>query len=107
MEQNNILKFVDGTEIEFAAGSTITDLIGVYDTFSEIDAVWSKMTEENLRGATFNGKAYENLAPYMVDIPGVTSGSIEVHFRLTSKGAIEILNEQIAELQQALADIAG
>lgn len=103
-----VLKFADGTEIEFAVGSKITDLIGIYDTFAEVDSVWAKMTEENLKGATFNGVAYENLAPAQVDFPSVAPlGKIEAHFRLSARSAIEILNEQIAELQQALADIAG
>ena len=108
MEQDNILKFSDGTEIEFAAGSTITDLIGVYNTFAEVDAVWAKLTEEKLRGVIFNGKSYENLAPFQVDIHGVVqNGAIEAHFRLSARSAVDILNEQIVELQQALADITG
>ena len=103
-----ILKFTDGTQIQFAAGSTITDLIGVYESFAEIDSVRAKLTEQNLRGVTFNDKVYENLTPYQIDIHNVTpDGKIETHFRLSAKGAIDILNDQIVEIQEALAEIAG
>lgn len=103
-----VLKLADGTEIEFAAGSTITDLIGIYNTFAEVDTVWDKLTEENLKGAEFNGKVYENLSPVQVDFPSVApAGKVEAHFRLAARSAVEILNEQILELQEAMAEIAG
>ena len=105
---NFLLVLSDGTEIQFAVGSTILNLIGVYATFAEVDYVREKLTEENLKGATFNGQTVENIVPMYVTVNAVKPGdNLEVYFHNTEKSAIDIMKEQITELQEAIVEIAG
>lgn len=108
-EINNKLILVDGTEIQFASGSVPLELIGVYTSLAEVDSVRAKLTEENLKGAIFNGEILENIIPACLSIKEINAGDnvYEAHFVNTTKSALEIMQEQITELQEALAEIAG
>lgn len=107
-EHNYILTLSDGTEIQFAAGSTIEHLIGVYATFAEADAVRSKLTEENLTGATFDGEVLVGVTRYNLSVNSYHDGeNLEVHFFNVVKTDIDIIKDQITELQEALAEIVG
>lgn len=103
-----ILKLTDGTELQFATGSTIYNLIGIYETFAAIDAVREKLTKENLKGATFNGQIIEDLIPSRIDITNaIPGGNIEAHFINEPKTDIDKLKEQIEELQVAVSELAN
>lgn len=107
-EIENKLILADGTEIQFAAGSTIRELIGVYSSFAEVDAVRALLTDENLKGATFNGEVVENVIRYDLSVTTYKDGeNLEVHFRNMIKNDVDILKEQVTELQKALAEIIG
>lgn len=107
-ERDYKLILANGTEIQFALGSTISDLIGVYPTFAEADAVRGLLTDENLKGATFNGEVLENVVRYDLSVNTYKDGeNLEVHFHNILKSDVEIMKEQITELQEALAEIAG
>lgn len=107
-EVNNKLILANGTEIQFAAGSTISDLIGIFSSFSEADAVRALLTDENLKGATFNGEVLKNIVRYDLTVTSYKDGdNLEVHFRNMAKTDVDIMKEQITELQKALAEIIG
>lgn len=107
-EKNYILILSDGTELQFAAGSTKEHLIGVYTSFEEADAVRVLLTDENLKGASFDGEILDNVLRYDLAVNSYKDGeNLEVHFRNILKSDIEIMQEQITELQEALAEIAG
>lgn len=107
-ENANKLIFADGSAIQFAAGSSIHDFIGVYSSFAEVDDVRTRMTERNLKGATFNGETIDNIIPdHIKIIDAKYSENIEVHFICQERSTIEILQDQITELQKALAEITG
>lgn len=105
---DNILVLSDGTELQFAVGSTKEHLIGVYTSFEEADAVRVLLTNENLNGATFNGEVLENVMRYDLSVKSYKDGdNLEVHFNNIVKSEFDIMKEQITELQEALAEIAG
>lgn len=98
------IKFADGKTIEFTDGSTPLDCETVVKTFAELDAIRAEFTEDNMKGATFDGKNMEHIVP--VGAAAETDGeNIVAHFTNRVKGQVEINAEQISELQEAVAGI--
>lgn len=99
------MKFKDGKTIDFTDGSTALDCVAVVQAFAELDAIRAEFTEENMKGATFDGAAVQHLAP--VSAKAETDGeNVVAHFTSRVKEQVEINAEQISELQEALAAIA-
>ena len=97
-------KFADGKTINFTDGSTALDCVAVVATFAELDAIRAEFTEDNLKGATFDGSTVQHLVP--VSVNAETDGeNVVAHFTNRVKGQVEINAEQISELQEALAGI--
>ena len=97
-------KFADGKTIDFTDSSTALDCVAVVQTFAELDAIRAEFTEDNVKGATFDGAAVQNLAP--VSVRAETDGeNVTAHFTSRVKGLDEINAEQISELQEAMATI--
>lgn len=98
------MKFTDGTTYDFTDSSTVLDCVAVVKTFAELDAIRAKFTDDNLKGATFDGAAVQHLVP--VSVKAETDGeNVVAHFTNRVKGQDEINAEQISELQEALAAI--
>ena len=96
----------NGNEYEFSDDSHITRLSKDVETFAEIDEIAADITEENLSGATFDGDPVENCIP--VNCTADKSGeTITVVFANRFKTDTEIMKDEITELQEALAEIAG
>lgn len=97
-------KFADGKTIDFTDGSTALDCVAVVATFAELDAIRAEFTEDNVKGATFDGASVGHIVPL-----GVTAGTdgdnITAHFTSREKSLDEINAEQISELQEAVAGI--
>lgn len=101
---SKICKFADGKTIEFTDGSTALDCVAVVATFAELDAIRAEFTEDNLKGATFDGTTVQHLVP--VSVHAETDGeNVVAHFTNRVKEQYEINSEQISELQEALAAI--
>lgn len=99
-----ICKFADGKTIEFTDGSTALDCVAVVATFAELDAIRAEFTEDNLKGAEFDGAVAQHLVP--VSAKAETDGeNVVAHFTNRVKEQDEINAEQISELQEALAAI--
>ena len=97
-------KFADGKTIDFTDSSTVLDCVAVVKTFAELDAVRAEFTEDNLKGAEFDGAVAQHLVP--VSVKAETDGeNVVAHFTNRVKGQVEINAEQISELQEALATI--
>lgn len=98
------MKFKDGKTYDFTDSSTALDCVAVVQTFAELDAIRAEFTEENIKGATFDGVAVVYIVPL-----GVTAGTdgdnITAHFKSRTKSLDEINAEQISELQEAMATI--
>ena len=98
------MKFKDGKTYDFTDSSTALDCVAVVKTFAELDAIRDEFTEENMKGATFDGAAVQHLVP--VSAKAETDGeNITAHFTNRVKGQDEINAEQISELQEAVAGI--
>ena len=98
------MKFKDGKTVEFTDGSTALDCAAVVQTFAELDAIRAEFTEDNLKGAEFDGAAVQYLVP--VSVKAETDGeNIVAHFTSRVKEQYEINAEQISELQEAVAAI--
>lgn len=98
------MKFKDGKTFDFTDSSTVLDCVAVVKTFAELDAIRSEFTEDNLKGATFDGATVQHLVP--VSVNAETDGeNIVAYFASRVKGQDEINAEQISELQEAVASI--
>lgn len=98
------MKFTDGTTYDFTDSSTALDCVAVVQTFGELDAIRAEFTEDNLKGATFDGASVQHLVP--VSVRAETDGeNVVAHFTSRVKTQGEINAEQISELQEALATI--
>lgn len=98
------MKFADGKTHDFTDSSTDLDCVAVVQTFAELDAIRAEFTEDNLKGAEFDGAVVQYLVP--VSVKAETDGdNVVVHFTNRVKEQDEINAEQISELQEALAAI--
>ena len=98
------MKFNDGKTYDFTDSSTALDCVAVVKTFAELDAIRTEFTEDNLKGAEFDGAVVQHLVP--VSVKAETDGeNVVAHFTNRVKEHDEINAEQISELQEALAAI--
>ena len=97
-------KFADGKTYDFTDSSTALDCVAVVQTFAELDAIRAEFTEDNLKGATFDGTTEQCLVPVSVHAE-TDGGNVVAHFTNRVKEQDEINAEQISEIQEALAAI--
>ena len=98
------MKFNDGKTCDFTDSSTALDCVAVVKTFAELGAIRAEFTEDNLKGAEFDGTAVQHLVP--VSAKAETDGeNVVAHFTSRVKSQDEINAEQISELQEAVAGI--
>ena len=98
------MRFTDGKTYDFTDSSNELDCVVVVKTFAELDAIRGEFTEDNLRGATFDGVSVGHIVP--VSTKAETDGdNITAHFASREKSLDEINAEQISELQEAVAGI--
>ena len=98
------MRFTDGKTYDFTDSSTVLDCVAAVQTFAELDAIRAQFTEDNLKGAEFDGAAAQHLVP--VSVMAETDGeNVAAHFTSRVKSQDEINAEQISELQEALAAI--
>ena len=98
------IKFTDGKTYDFTDSSTALDCTAVVQTFAELDAIRAEFTEDNLKGAEFDGAVVQHLVP--VSVKAETDGeNVVAHFTNRVKGQEEINAEEISELQEAIATI--
>lgn len=98
------MKFKNGKTYGFTDSSTVLDCVAVVKTFAELDAIRAEFTEDNVKGATFDGVSVGHIVPLSVTA-GTDGDNITAHFTSRKKGLDEINADQISELQEALATI--
>lgn len=104
------LVFKNGAQEEFTDDSTITNLRTVVSSYAAIDAMQANFYTENMVGATFDGEPIENIIPVETHASNVLGGegnTIVVNFINRYKTDIELLQEQVTENQEAIAELAG
>ena len=102
---SKVLIFKDGTEMNFTESSTVADCITVLGSFAEVDDIRAKFTAENLKGATFDGDALKDIVPVSASADADVDGNVTVHFINRPKTHDEIVDEQLMEIQTAMADM--
>ena len=103
------LVFRNGDREEFTDNSTITNLFTVVSSYADIDAMQANFTTENMIGATFDGIPIENIVP-VTTVASNDYGSedhILLNFQNRYKTDVELLQEQMVEVQEAIAELAG
>lgn len=103
------LVFKNGAREEFTDESTITNLFTVVNSYGAIDAMQANFFTENMVGATFDGEPIENIIPVETHASNVLGGegnTIVVNFINRYKTDVEILQEQMTEVQEAIAELA-
>ena len=102
------LVFKNGDREEFTDNSTITNLFTVVTSYAQIDAMQANFTTDNMIGATFDGEPIENIVPVTTvatnDYGNETN--ITVNFQNRYKTDVELLQEQMVEVQEAIAELA-
>lgn len=102
------LVFRNGDREEFTDNSTITNLFTVVSSYAAIDAMQANFTTENMIGAEFDGEPIENIIPVTTVATNEfgNEGNIIVNFQNRYKTDIELLQEQMVEVQEAIAELA-
>lgn len=98
------VKFKDGKAYDFTDSSTVLDCVAVVKTFAELDAIRAEFTEDNMKGAEFDGVSVGHIVPLSVTA-GTDGDNVTAHFTSRKKNLDEINAEQISELQEAVAEI--
>ena len=102
---SKVLIFKDKTEVNFTDSSTITNSVTVLESFADVDAIREKFTVENLKGATFDGETLKDIVPVSVSANADVDGNVTVHFINRAKTHDEIVDEQLLEIQTAMAEM--
>ena len=102
------LVLTDKTEIEVTDDSTFSSLNFTAKNFAGIDAIAEKITTENLKHVTIGEQNYNNLIPVSLTVTGGINNS-EIHVVIVTREQTneEMMQEQIYELQNAMAEMAG
>ena len=102
------LVFKNGDTEEFTDNSTITNLFTVVSSYAQIDAMQANFTTENMVGAVFDGTPIENVVPVTTVATNEFGAEdhIVVNFQNRYKTDVEILQEQMIEVQEALVELA-
>ena len=102
------LVLTDKTEIEVTDDSTFSSLNVIADNFEFFDTVADKITVENLKHVTLGEQKLDNLIPVSLTVTGgINNADIHVVIVTHEQTNEEIMQEQINELQNAIAELAG
>lgn len=98
----------DKTEIEVTDYSTYSSMHVIAKTFAELDEIAGKITVDNLKHVEIGGQKFDNLIPVSFTVTGGINGA-EIHAVIVARTQTneEIMQEQIYELQNAMAEMAG
>ena len=102
------LILTDKTEITVTDDSTYSSLNIIAKTFAEMDEIASKITADNLKNVEIGGQKFDNIIPVSLTVTGGINGAgIHAVIVARTKTTEEIMQEQIYELQNAMAELAG
>ena len=102
------LILTDKTEIEVTDDSTFSSINVIADNFEFLDTVADKITAENLKHIELGEQKFNNLIPVSMTVTGGINGA-EIHVVIVTREQTneEIMQAQIYELQEAMAEMAG
>lgn len=100
------LTFNNGTVLEFTDDSTILTCKSVVKKYADIDTM-QDLFKNHLAGADFDGTVYTDVIPVSSSAEESENGNVTVTFVNRQKTTAEVQADQILELQQAVAELAG
>lgn len=102
------LILTDKTEITVTDDSTYSSLNIIAKTFAELDEIAGKITVDNLKHVGIGDQKFDNLIPVSLTVTGGINGA-EIHAVIVARMQTteEAMQEQIYELQNAMAEMAG
>lgn len=104
---SKVVVFANGTVANFADSSTPEDLIMVFQNFANVDTMRLQFTAENMVGMTIDEETYNTLLPVSTEAIAEVGENVTAHFINRFKTNEEIMQEEIVELQDAVAEIGG
>lgn len=103
-----ILLFANGNSIEVSDISTITAINIEAKTLTTLEAMLSNFTEENMKHVTLGDQEYKIVIPESYTInTRFGDEKVSAYVVCRFKTSAEIMSEQITELQEAVAELAG
>jgi alpha-L-arabinofuranosidase len=99
------LVFNNGHKAQFTDESTVLNCETVVKSFKEVDAIRAEFTEENLKGAKFDGETIESVKPVYVTASADINENIVVKFVNREKTDAEKLNERLEDVEAALMEM--
>ncbi len=105
MSKNLIFK--DGKTVTVLDSSVPEHIIIDAETFAGVDSLKEEFTQENITGATLGDVKLSNLVPVSIKALYDVGTNFTVHLISRTLTDIEIANNQITELQEAVAEIVG
>ena len=97
-----VLTLKNGNEINFTDTSTIYNLIGVYNTYAEVDDVREQLTAENLVSCEFDNEKYHGIIPVGASVTSEMSGNVTATFTTREMTDVEKINEHLSETDEAV-----
>lgn len=97
--------FVDGTSVEFEAGSNSISLVKKVSTLAELDSIRGLFTQDNIEGMQIDGVSVDNVVPVGMTIASTPADATEITavFTNRAKTDLEILQEE-QEAQNEMID---
>ena len=103
---SKLLTFADGSTMWVSDQSTPTDIVAVFGSGEAAGEAWEKFTRENLRRGSLGDVAFTGLIPTGMSGTVDGNGNATVHYTAREKTEMEILQEQVTETQEAIAELA-
>lgn len=100
------LKFNDASTLQVEDSSSISNITVPCKYFMEVQTVSDRFTEDNIKHCTLDGTSYNGI--YLNGVMATKNDSV-VLLTITTRtmSDMESLQNQIAELQEAVTEIAG
>jgi hypothetical protein len=101
------LVFADASTISVNDESSISCIICTVSSFNDIQALYTKFTEENMKRVTLDGASYTGIIPTGATASANSNGTVNATFTSRTMSAEENTANQITELQEAVAELVG
>jgi hypothetical protein len=95
------------TKYDVSDTSTKYSIVFVVTKYSELDKIKPNLTEDNFKGAMLGEERLENIIPKHMVIDDSFEENIVMAVKCEEKPAVDVLAEQVAELQEVVADLGG
>lgn len=95
-------------QYEVTDSSIKTAIVLILPNYGEIDKITPNLTEDNFKGATLGDEILENVVPMSIAVSGnLSEENITVTVSCRVKSDVELLQSQVTELQEIVADLGG